>query len=50
MADLKKSVEELAQERGFGRDLGARTVYGCVAKRLLKIDRKGREPMVMFDI
>ena len=28
----------------------ARILYGCVAKRLIKIDRSGREQVVKFDI
>lgn len=29
---------------------GSRIVYGCVAKRLLKIDRTGSEQIVKFDV
>ncbi|KAG9005210.1 hypothetical protein FRB94_001758 [Tulasnella sp. JGI-2019a] len=49
MASLKTTVDTLAAERGFGKDLGAKTVYGCVAKKLLKIDRRSKEPTVAFD-
>ncbi|KAG8889884.1 hypothetical protein FRB98_002238 [Tulasnella sp. 332] len=50
MASLKVTVDTLAGERGFGKDLGAKTVYSCVAKKLLKIDRRSKEPTVAFDI
>lgn len=31
-----------------GNDAGVRAVYGCVTKRFLKVDRKGREVLVSF--
>ncbi|KAH8119461.1 hypothetical protein DFH11DRAFT_1722966 [Phellopilus nigrolimitatus] len=35
---------------GGGQALETRALYGCVAKRLLKIDRGGREQTVRFDV
>ncbi|KAL4253499.1 hypothetical protein ABKN59_002089 [Abortiporus biennis] len=50
-------LEKSGAERGGigGRAVGTgtavtRPIYGCVAKRLLKIERGGREQVVMFDI
>lgn len=50
MNTLKSAVEELAEERGFGSNLGVKTVYSCVAKKLLKIDRSSKEALVGFDV
>ena len=50
---LNKVKEALAAKAG-GSSVGASTnriIYGCVAKRLVKIDRSGgREQIVKFDI
>ncbi|KAL5523982.1 hypothetical protein ACEPAG_8155 [Sanghuangporus baumii] len=35
---------------GGDKAMETRALYGCVAKRLLKIDRTGREQLVRFDI
>ncbi|KAI5118064.1 hypothetical protein M0805_006327 [Coniferiporia weirii] len=35
---------------GGGQALETRALYGCVAKRLLKIDRNGKEQIVRFDV
>ncbi|KAL5485000.1 hypothetical protein ACEPAI_7642 [Sanghuangporus weigelae] len=35
---------------GGDKAMETRALYGCVAKRLLKIDRSGREQLVRFDI
>ncbi|KAF8629937.1 hypothetical protein AX15_003176 [Amanita polypyramis BW_CC] len=52
---LNKIKDALAAKSG-GSDVSAsgqgtsRVIYGCVAKRLVKIDRSGREQIVRFDI
>lgn len=33
-----------------GQAVETRALYGCVAKRLLKIDRSGREQVLRFDV
>ena len=35
---------------GGDKAMETRALYGCIAKRLLKIDRSGREQIVKFDI
>jgi hypothetical protein len=44
-----KALKEALAERGAGAG-GTRVVYGCVAKRLIKIERGGGEQVVMFDV
>ncbi|KAK2467785.1 hypothetical protein APHAL10511_000080 [Amanita phalloides] len=46
---LNKVKENLAVKAGSGQST-SRVIYGCVAKRLVKIDRSGREQIVKFDI
>jgi hypothetical protein len=33
-----------------GQAVETRALYGCIAKRLLKIDRSGREQVLKFDV
>ena len=48
---LNKVKEELTtRASGGGGQSTSRIIYGCVAKRLVKIDRSGREQIVKFDI
>lgn len=35
---------------GGDKAMETRALYGCIAKRLLKIDRTGKEQLVRFDI
>ncbi|PFH51984.1 hypothetical protein AMATHDRAFT_2473 [Amanita thiersii Skay4041] len=49
-------AKELLATKNDGSDKGIesqninRTIYGCVAKRLIRIDRSGREQIVRFDV
>jgi hypothetical protein len=45
---LNKLKEALAE--GGGSAGGTRTMYACVAKKLIKIERGGGEQVVKFDI
>ncbi|KAG6891730.1 hypothetical protein C0992_006150 [Termitomyces sp. T32_za158] len=51
---LNKVKDLLADKASSGGGIGAtgttRILYGCVAKRLLKIDRSGGEQVVKFDV
>ncbi|KAI0958168.1 hypothetical protein AcV7_004057 [Taiwanofungus camphoratus] len=50
---LKEILAAKTTAAGIGSLGGAsvtRPIYGCVAKRLLKIERGGREQVVMFDV
>ncbi|KAG8947611.1 hypothetical protein FRC03_000982 [Tulasnella sp. 419] len=51
MPQIKGALEDLGNKRGFDKpvDLGVKAVYACVAKKLLKIDRRAREHTVTFD-
>jgi hypothetical protein len=42
LADKEKESES-------ANGLGIKALYACVAKKLLKIDRKGREATVRFE-
>jgi hypothetical protein len=44
-----KAAKETLAEKGAGAN-GTRVVYGCVAKRLAKIERGSGEQTVMFDV
>ena len=49
---VKDNLEAKVKESGasgIGQSL-TRVLYGCVAKRLVKIDRGGGEQIVKFDI
>lgn len=45
---LKSSLGEFAKQRGWAEDLGTKAIYGLVAKRVLRIDRREREAQVCF--
>jgi hypothetical protein len=40
--ELKARLEGVCKERGWEERLGMSTIYGGVAKRLIKIDRRDR--------
>lgn len=54
LGKLKEVVAAKAAEIGPGAGIGAtagtKPIYGCVAKRLLKIDRGRGEQVVRFDM
>lgn len=46
---LKAYLGEIAkQQDGWAEDLGTKAVYGLVAKRVIRIDRSGRESFIGF--
>lgn len=49
---VKENLSLKAKTNGVGvaGQGTTRILYGCVAKRLVKIDRTGREQIVKFDI
>lgn len=53
---LNKLKETLSKVKGadasniFGGQVTTRALYGCVAKKLVKIERGGGEQVVKFDI
>lgn len=50
---LKEALSAKSAGTGIGAVGGSgvtRPIYGCVAKRLLKIDRGGGEQVVKFDV
>lgn len=49
IARLSYTEEELALGMGSDKALETRALYGCVAKRLVKIDRGGGEQIVRFE-
>ena len=49
IAKASYSEEELALGMGSDKGLETRALYGCVAKRLMKIDRGGGEQVVRFE-
>ena len=49
MNGLKAYLGESAkQQGGWAEDLGTKAVYGLVAKRVIRIDRSGRESLIGF--
>ena len=50
IANATYTEEELAMGLGSDKAVETRALYGCVAKRLLKIDRGGGEQVVRFII
>ncbi|KAI0268790.1 hypothetical protein BC834DRAFT_653438 [Gloeopeniophorella convolvens] len=44
------SSREKSEAHGFGGSATTRVLYGCVAKRLVRIDRGGGEQIVRFDV
>ncbi len=41
MSDLKESLGAIAAARGWDKDMATKVIYGAVAKRTVKIDRRG---------
>lgn len=52
LSQVKSNLNLKAKTSGMGvaGQGTTRVLYGCVAKRLVKIDRSGREQIVKFDI
>lgn len=48
MSGIKEELGRVVKARGWPEDLCTKTVYGLVAKRILRIDRRGREALVGF--
>ena len=48
MSSLKAALGKLAVKAGWAEDMGTKAIYGLVAKRVLRIDRRGREALVAF--
>lgn len=48
-SDLTSGVSKQASAAFRPTDLGSRAIYGCVAKKLIKIDRGGGGQVVKFD-
>lgn len=48
MNNLKIFLGGKAKDNSWNEDLGHKAIYGLVAKRILKIDRKGRDALVCF--
>ena len=47
---LKSVLGDSAKRNGWSEDLGTKAIYGLVAKRILRIDRRGREALVCFTL
>lgn len=48
MTALKTYLGKAARHQGWNEDLGTKAIYSLVAKRVLRIDRRGREALVCF--
>lgn len=48
MSALKTALGRIAVNAGWAEDMGTKAIYGLVAKRVLRIDRRGREALVAF--